>query len=597
VTDEQTLAALVDALKGAGQFALDAIATSERSMEADLVGLGFATEPNKAWYVPIGHRLGTQLPADLVLQHLKPVLEDPGIRKLAHNGKFDMTVLANRGITLRGLEADVTIAAYLLGAKALSIKGQAFEKLAEQLPAPSEVIGSGAKAVTFAQAIIEQTAPLSCAQADTALRLWPVYRPLLERDRLLGIFNDIEMPLLPVLERMERTGIAIDVPLLKRMSREMDTQVQQAEAAAYEVVGHEFKINSPKELSNLLFEELNLPKPRKTKTGYSTDAQVLEALRTNPDTSPKGALVIDKVLEYRQVTKLKSTYVDALPTLVNPRTGRVHTTLSQTVAATGRLSSSDPNLQNIPVRTEMGKRIREAFIVQDPGWRMLSADYSQIELRILAHITKDPGLVEAFQRDEDIHASTAARVFDVPIGQVTADQRRFAKVVNFGLLYGMSEFGLATRADMAREKAAPIIEEYFKKYPGIQKYLDDTKKLAREQGYVETLLGRRRYIPEVQAANPQVRAAGERMAINHPAQGTAADIIKIGMIRLQAEMDRMALRARMLLQVHDELIFEAPKDEMDALKGLVKKIMPAAMELIVPLKVDLKEGQTWGEME
>jgi DNA polymerase-1 len=307
--------------------------------------------------------------------------------------------------------------------------------------------------------------------------------------------------------------------------------------------------------------------------------------------------VIDHILEYRQVSKLKSTYVDALPLLVNPRTGRVHTTFSQTVAATGRLSSSDPNLQNIPVRTEMGKRIREAFIVQDPAWTMLSADYSQIELRILAHITQDPALVEAFRRDEDIHAATAARVFDVPLAQVTADQRRFAKVVNFGLLYGMSEFGLATRADMARKQAAPIIEEYFRKYPGIQRYLDETKRTAHEKGYVQTLLGRRRAIPEVSAANPQVRAAGERMAVNHPIQGTAADIIKIGMIRLQTEMDRLGLRSRIVLQVHDELIFEAAGEELETLKGIVQAIMPAAMQLTVPLKVDLKEGLTWGAME
>ena len=308
--------------------------------------------------------------------------------------------------------------------------------------------------------------------------------------------------------------------------------------------------------------------------------------------------MIENILDYRQITKIKSTYVDALPEMVNPTTRRVHTTLSQTVAATGRLSSSDPNLQNIPVRTALGRRVRDAFIPQPgSGWTLLSADYSQIELRILAHMTQDPNLLEAFKRDEDIHAATAARIYDVPLDEVTEDQRRFAKVVNFGLIYGMGEFGLATRADIARDEAAPIIAEYFKKYPSIERYIEETKAIVREQGYVETILGRRRYIPEANAANNQVRAAGERMAINHPIQGSAADAIKVGMINLQRRMDDLAMKTKMILQVHDELIFEAPGDELETIRDLVLEVMPAVMDLSVPLKVDLKQGQCWGQME
>ncbi len=591
VDTQEALDSLTGALANAGAFSLDCIATSHLSMQADLVGLAFSTAPGLAWYVPLGHQLGTQLDAAQVLEKLGPLLQDPKVAKITHNGKFDTTVLANRGIQLRGLKADVTIAAYLLGIKALTLKGQAFEHLGEELPAPADITGTGAKAITMAQALIDQVAPFACARADGVGRLWPIYEPGLEKEGVTSLFHDVEMALLPVLERMERLGVAVDVDLLHQMSREMGDRLFAVEKAAYDSVGHVFKINSPKELSGLLFEELGLPKAKRTKQGCSADAQILERLRGLH-------AVIDHILEYRQISKLKSTYVDALPELVNPRTGRVHTTFSQTVAVTGRLSSSDPNLQNIPVRTEMGRRVRDAFVTQDaPGWSLLSADYSQIELRILAHITRDPSLIEAFQRDEDIHASTAARVYDVPLEEVTADQRRFAKVVNFGLLYGMGEFGLATRADLSREEAAPIIEEYFRKYPGIQHYLDETKRMVHQQGYVQTLHGRRRYIPEVKAANGQVRSAGERMAINMPIQGTAADITKIGMIRVQEEMDRLGLESRMILQVHDELIFETPADEIETLQELVLEILPSAMELAVPLKVDLKRGRTWGEME
>ena len=585
------LQALVKELAAAERFALDVQSTSQLAMSGELVGIGFSAVPGKASYVPLGHIVGAQVDKAQALEMLRPVLEDPKIEKVTHNGKLDAIMLANEGVQIRGLTSDVIIAAYLGGGKSLAIKPQAFERLGVELTDPADILGKGAKQITMGQAPIDRAAPFSCSRVEATGRLWPIYERQLHEEEQWPLFTEMEMALLPVLATMERYGVALDVELLHGMSREMAEGLMAAEAAAYDSVGHQFLISSPQQLSGLLFDELGLPRSKRTKQGYSTDASVLEGLR---DHHP----VIEHILEYRQISKLKSTYVDALPEMVNPRTGRVHTTLSQTVAATGRLSSADPNLQNIPVRTPMGRRIREAFVAENaPEWTLLSADYSQVELRILAHMSEDPGLTEAFNRDEDIHSATAAQVFNVPLSEVTADHRRFAKVVNFGLVYGMSEFGLASRSDRTREEAGPIIQEYFAKYPGILRYLEETKSMAREKGYVQTLLGRRRYLPEVHADNFMVRQAGERMAVNMPIQGTAADIAKIAMIRLQSKMEEMELRSRMLLQVHDELIFEVPMDEIETMKGLVLDLMPKAMELAVPLKVDLKQGRTWGEME
>ena len=587
----EELDALARDLKAAGSFALDVQSTSPLAMSGELTGLAVSAGPGTARYVPLGHASGRQVEKGKALDILRPVFEDQGVTKVTHNGKFDWVVLANEGIDLKGLDADVIVAAYLLGGKSLSLKPQAFERLGADLPAPADLLGTGSKAITMAFAPIEKAAAYVCARAEATLRLWPLYERELKEEGLEGLLREMEMPLLPVLAGMERLGVAIDPEVLHAMSREMTDRLMEIEAAAYDCVGHMFNMGSPQQLSKLLFEELGLPKSKRTKQGYSTDAQVLEWLRgAHP--------VIDHILEYRQVSKLKSTYVDALPEMVNPRTKRLHTTLSQTVASTGRLSSSDPNLQNIPVRTDQGKRIREAFIAEDaPEWTLLSADYSQIELRVLAHMSQDEGLIEAFGKDEDIHTATASQVFNVPMAEVTADQRRFAKVVNFGLAYGMGEHGLAVRSDRSREEAAPIIQEYFRKYPGILRYLEKTKADARNEGHVGTLMGRKRYLPDVHANNFQVRSAAERMAVNMPIQGTAADIIKIAMIQLAQRMKDLGLRSRMVLQVHDELIFEAPIEEMDALKGLVQETMPRAMDLAVPLKVDMKQGRTWGEME
>ena len=406
-----------------------------------------------------------------------------------------------------------------------------------------------------------------------------------------SLMNDIEMPLVPILVTMQRNGIKLDTAGLREMSEDLREQMYQTEEELYKSIGHTVNINSPQQLSDLLFNEIGLPKTKRTKTGYSTDANSLEGLKgLHP--------VVDQILEYRQVSKLKSTYVDALPDMLNPATGRVHTSFNQTGSATGRMSSSDPNLQNIPIRTEMGRQVRKAFVAEGAPEKLLfSADYSQIELRVLAHISQDPGLLEAFQRGEDIHSSTASLMFEVPLNEVVSDQRRIAKVLNFGVIYGLSAHGISQQTGFSREEGASFIEAYFAKYPGISDYLERVKVQARAEQYVETLLGRRRYLPDINSPNFNVRGGAERMAINMPIQGTAADIMKLAMIRVQNRLDEDGLTTKMLLQVHDELVFETPKEELGALKDLVFDEMPAAMNLDVTLKVDTKWGETWGDME
>ncbi|OIP25768.1 MAG: DNA polymerase I, partial [Dehalococcoidia bacterium CG2_30_46_19] len=402
------------------------------------------------------------------------------------------------------------------------------------------------------------------------------------------LFSQVEMPLVPVLVAMERNGIALDISLLGGLSAHLAERLAKLEAEIYNSIGHKFNINSPHQLAEVLFEELRLPRPRKTKTGYSTQASVLEALKgTHP--------IIELVLEYRQLSKVKSTYADALPALINVETGRIHTSFNQTGTATGRLSSSEPNLQNIPVRGEVGRIIRRAIIVP-PGSYLLSADYSQIDLRVLAHLSGDSGLISAFINDEDIHAATASKLFDVSKSEVNVEMRRVAKTVNFGVIYGMSDYGLEQATELNREEAAQFISSYFEKYPGVRKYIETTKEQAWKLGYVQTLMGRRRFIPEINSPNRQIKEAAERMAVNAPVQGTSADIIKIAMVNVQHEIERRNLRSKMLLQVHDELLFEVPENEVSEVKEMVREVMFQAVNLCVPLKVDIKRGKNWDEM-
>ena len=605
VTDEQALDALVGALTASSGFAFDVetapIDPKDRRIDplrSDLVGLSFAVAPGRAWYVPVGHAEGSQLPRERVMERLRPVLRDASLPKVAHKANYDVTLLANLGIQVANVAFDTMLAAHLLGHKAIGLKNLALDLLGVEMTPIDELIGSGRKQVTFAQTPIESAAAYSCADADMTFRLWQMLAKELEREGLAQLFSDVEMPLAPVLVEMQVTGIKLAGAQLATMGAELGERLAELEEEAYASVGHRFNMNSPSQLGELLFAELRLhdrmdgmPRPKRTRTGaYSTDAAILDSLR---DVHP----VVNLVLENRQLAKLKSTYVDALPVLVNPRTGRVHTSYNQAGSVTGRVSSNDPNLQNIPTRTDLGRRIRTAFIPGEPGWLLLAADYSQIELRVLAHLSQDPALLDAFRQDHDIHAATAAQVYDVPMDAVTADQRRIAKVLNFGVIYGVSGWGISQQTGLTMEEGRDFIASYFERYQGAADYRDRTIAQAREQGYVQTMLGRRRATPEIHSSNPAIRQATQREAVNMPIQGTAAEIMKLAMVRVRNRMAQVGLRSRMLLHVHDELIFEAPADEVEALKSLVLEEMPRALELSVPLVVTVKTGASWGELE
>jgi len=591
IDTDQALDKLINKLQAAKEFTVDLETSAKEVMACELVGISLSSLPGEAYYIPLGHRgLShiSQLPLSQVIARLKPVLEDIKIPKIAQNGKFDMTVLAEYGIRLENLSFDTMIAAYLLGEKSIGLKALAFNKLGVEMTPITDLIGTGAKQLSMAIVPIEQVTDYACADADITLRLKGVLDTELRKEGLWQLFSEVEMPLVPVLVAMERNGVAIDVELLRDMSHSLGKEMLRLEAEVYNSLGYRFNINSSQQLSRVLYEELKLPKPRKTKSGYSTEASALEELKgTHP--------IIELVLQYRQLAKLKSTYTDALPALVNPKTGRLHTSFNQTGTTTGRLSSSEPNMQNIPIRSELGGKIRQAIIAQ-PGWQLLSADYSQIDLRALAHISKDPELIATFLRDEDVHTATASRVFNVPPDKVTSEMRRVAKTVNFGVIYGMSDYGLEQATSFSREEAAQFISAYFEKYRKVKEYIENTKSQARELGYVQTVLGRRRYIPEINSPNRQIREAAERMAINMPVQGTSADIIKIAMVNLHREMEKHKLRSKMTLQVHDELVFEVPPEEIDKMKELVAEIMPQALKLSVPLKIDIKLGKNWAEM-
>ncbi|MDD4859230.1 MAG: DNA polymerase I [Dehalococcoidales bacterium] len=583
---------MVDRLTKAETLAFDTETDNLNPMAANLVGISLSPTPGEAYYLPVGHLVLSeiaQLPKEDVIRRLKPLLEDGKIPKVAHNGNYDMTVLAESGIDVRNLLEDTLVAAYLLGEKSQGLKALAFSKLAIEMTAITDLIGTGAKQLPMSRVDIKDVGEYSCTDADMTIRLSEVLGADLRKEGLWKLFSEVEVPLVPVLVEMQRNGVALDTDLLQKMSLRLGEQLRKLELEIYNNVGHQFNINSPRQLGVVLFDELHLGGERRGKNRYSTDAGVLEELRgTHP--------VIAGILEYRQLSKIKSTYVDALPELINPKTGRVHTSFNQTRTTTGRLSSSDPNLQNIPVRGDLGKEVRHVFIAPE-GSYLLAGDYSQIDLRALAHLSKDDNLVAAFTSGADIHSSTAAQLFNVEPSKVTADMRRLAKTVNFGVIYGMSDYGLEQATEMSREQAGKFITAYFEKYPGVKKYLEGTKEKVRRDGYVETILGRRRYIPEINSPNRLVREAAERMAINMPVQGTSADIIKVAMVKLHAEMAARQLRSKMLLQVHDELIFEVPEAELEAMRKLVPDIMSEALKLDVPIKVDIKQGKNWGQME
>jgi DNA polymerase I len=610
------LDAMIAELSKSPAIAFDTETTSQHAMLAELVGLSFSNAEGAGWYVPVGHtprleiELGetpeevVQVPMAEALEALRPLFESETTGKMAHNANYDVTVLANHGVAVRNLTFDTMLAAHLTGRRTIGLKPLALEFLGEEMTPIKDLIGTGKKQITMAQVPIEKAAPYAAADADFTYRLHDIFKQDLDRMDLAGPLANVEMPLVHVLVRMQRSGIALNAEVLNKMSVELGERLNEVERSMYEVVGHEFKIGSSQQLGEVLFNELKLPPVRKTKSGFSTDAASLDALKEQldagklEDVDARAYDVIDRVLEFREVSKLKSTYVDALPGLVNPKTGRIHTSYNQTGSATGRVSSNDPNVQNIPVRTELGRRVRRAFVAQNsPDWMLLGADYSQIELRVLAHMSEDPGLLKAFHDGLDIHSATSSMVYGVDVQDVTPDMRRVAKVLNFGVLYGLTPFGIIQQTDLTADQGKKFIEAYFASYPGIKTYIDATIESCKQAGYVESLGGRRRYLPEINATNRQARQAAERAAINMPVQGTAADILKLAMLRMQDRLDEAGMQSRMLLQVHDELVFECPATESDTLAEMLRKEMTGAMELRVPLEVEVKAGPNWDEME
>ena len=562
-------------------------------MWADLVGISVSYAPHQAFYIPLAHRnkeATQQLPLPWVLEQLKPILEKEQVKKVGQNIKYEWIVLKRYGIHLQGIQGDTMIASYLLNPTKHNhnLSEIAQEYLNRSVTDYKEVVGSGMKAVTFDQIEPEKARDYSCEDADVTLQLSHLLFPKLEEGGFKDLFDQVEMPLVMVLAKMEMNGVKIDLDLLQQYSKEIETQLQQKIERIYGFAGEVFNVNSSQQLGKILFDKLKLPVVKKTKTGYSTDVDVLTKLSLQHD------LPLE-ILGYRNLSKLKSTYIDALPKLIHPETGRVHTSYNQTVTATGRLSSSDPNLQNIPIRAEEGNRIRQAFIPEE-GWSIVSADYSQIELRILAHLAQDETLIKAFQNDEDIHARTASEIFGVPMERVTPAMRREAKVINFGIVYGMSAYGLSQQLGTEPKIAQAYIDEYFKKYSGVQTYIEKSLEEARQKGYVITLLNRRRYLPDIHSPTVAIRQATERMAINSPLQGTAADIIKVAMIHIQNRIEGLGLSTKMIMQVHDELVFEVPEEERPNVIPMIQNEMENVMELLVPLKVSVHSGKNWAEV-
>lgn len=590
---EKELDLWIAKLKKSDCFSFDLETTSLNYMQAEIVGLSFSITAGSAAYVPVAHTYldaPKQLDRDIVLNKLKPLLQDASLAKVGQNLKYDMNVLGNYDIHLQGIAHDTMLASYVLDSNARhNMDDLAVKHLGYSTTHYADIAGKGAKQITFDQITIDVAAPYAAEDADITLRLYQTLWPDLEKiPSLKKVYCDLEMPLLPVLSRMERKGVLLDCKMLAKQSVQLVKRMQELEQEIYGIAGQEFNIGSPKQLQEILFEKLELPIISKTPKGQpSTAESVLQEL-ANDYPLPK------LILEFRSLSKLKSTYTDKLPKLVDANSNRVHTSYHQAVAATGRLSSSDPNLQNIPVRTEEGRRIRQAFIAA-PGYKMVAADYSQIELRIMAHLSGDKGLLDAFANNLDVHSATAAEVFAVSLADVTKDQRRSAKAINFGLIYGMSAFGLAKQLDISRPEAQEYVDLYFKRYPGVKDYMDQTKIKAKEQGYIETVFGRRLYLPEINASNGMRRQYAERTAINAPMQGTAADIIKRAMIDLDREIQSGKLDIHMIMQVHDELIFEIRESELDAAIELIKDKMEKAVELTVPLVVDVGVGTNWDE--
>jgi DNA polymerase-1 len=591
VTTRERLLAWLERLQRAELAALDTETDSLDPMRARIVGVSFAVEPGRAAYVPLAHDYPgapEQLSLDETLATLEPWLEDASRAKIGQNVKYDLHVFANHGIAVGGYRHDTLLESYVLEAhKPHGLESLAERHLARKGLSYDDLCGKGAAQIGFAQVDIARAAEYSGEDSEMCLHVHRVLMPRIEREAgLARVYRDIEMPVVGILQRMERRGVLIDAALLARQSKELAERMVALEQEAYTIAGQPFNLGSPKQIGEILFGKLGLPVKRRTASGTpSTDEDVLEELAAD---YPLPA----RILEHRGLAKLKGTYTDKLPLMVNPATGRVHTHYAQAVAVTGRLASNDPNLQNIPIRTPEGRRIREAFVAP-PGHLIMSADYSQIELRIMAHISGDPGLLRAFAEGTDVHRATASEVFGVPVAEVSGEQRRYAKVINFGLIYGMGAYGLASNLGIEQKAAKNYIERYFARFAGVRRYMDETRRRAKERGFVETLFGRRIVLPEINSGNGPRRAGAERQAINAPMQGTAADLIKLAMIAVQAELDRSGRATRMVMQVHDELVFEVPEAERDWAREAIPLLMAGVAELDVPLLAEVGEGPNW----
>ena len=597
-------------LRERGGFAIDFETTSKDPMRAELVGISISESPDAACYIPVGHvkealQAGDegdnngdlftdtsikQLSAQLVLESLKPLLEDESIKKTGQNIKYEMVILARNGIDLKGADFDTMVASYLLNPSKLrhNLDQLALEFLNYRKIPIEKLIGKGAKQITMDKVNVREVADYACEDADISLRLREAMEPMLKEKQLHELFERVEMPLVKILAKMELKGVRVDTGIFSELSVRLKKQLDELREEVHRLAGQEFNINSTQQLGKILFEEMKLPAAKKTKTGYSTGVAVLEKLAAEHE-------LPGKVLEYRTLSKLKSTYVDALPSLINPSTGRIHTSFNQAVTATGRLSSSDPNLQNIPIRSDLGREIRRAFIPSDERKILMSADYSQIELRILAHLSGDEELCGAFKESVDIHDRTSSKIFGVPIDEVTPEMRRKAKVANYGILYGISASKLAADIGIKQDDAKEFIESYFKVVPRVKAYIESIVEEARRTGYVTTILNRRRYIPDINSANFGVRGFAERTAVNTPIQGSAADLIKMAMIQIDERIGSLGLDSFMILQVHDELVFEVPLEEVEQMRSMVKEIMETAYPLNVPVVADVRIGRNWLE--
>jgi len=589
VFDHGTLEQLIKQLKSSDAFAFDTETTGQNPLGTELVGLSFAIKPNEAYYIPVGHKSGKQLDIDAVLKAIRPILEDGNIKKYGQNIKYDNEVMFNYGINVAGTAFDTMVAAYTLDPTSkIGLKSLAHGLLGKRMIDITELIGTGVKQITMAEVAIDVASDYSCSDADMTLQLVPILKKQIEEAGVSDLLYKIEVPLVDVLTVIEENGVSIDQDILKEMSKETESEMKHLETHIFAISGETFNINSPKQLQVILFDKLKLPVIKRTKTGSSTDAEVLEELAVKFE-------IAKRLMDYRQLQKFKSTYIDVLPTLVNKKDGRIHTSFNQTITATGRLSSTNPNLQNIPAKGEMAQRIRQAFVPAKKGWKILGADYSQIELRILAHLSGDAVFTKAFNEDKDIHKITASEVFGVPVNEVTDEMRDQAKVVNFGIIYGMSDFGLSKSLKIKRTEAAKYIDTYFIKHAGIKKFINQVIEQAKKDGYVCTLLGRKRPMPDINNPNNNLRQFAERTAINTPVQGTAADIIKVAMINIHNILREKMLKTKMILQVHDELVFEVPEDEINEIKRLVDSEMVNAVKLNVPVKVHIGIGDNWAE--